>query len=72
MKTLIFKTDFACNNCVKSAQSILKKYDIESWEVDLKHADKLLNIKSKYAPDDILALFSEYSHFKLELVSVNA
>lgn len=71
MKTLTFKTDFACGNCVKSAESILKKFGIETWEVDLKNADKLLNVRTNHSPDEILELFTEYSHFKLELLSIN-
>ncbi len=45
MKTLKFKTNINCNNCVMSVTPFLNELDnIENWKVDIDSPDKTLEI----------------------------
>ena len=43
MKTVKFKTNINCNNCIKSVTPFLNELDnLEEWRVDTDDADKIL------------------------------
>jgi copper chaperone len=48
MKTLKFKTNIKCGNCVAAVTPHLNSLDkAESWEVDLQTADKILTVATE-------------------------
>lgn len=52
MKTLQFKTNMHCANCVAKVKPFLDKKDgILSWKVDIDHPDKILTVET----DNLLA-----------------
>lgn len=47
MKTLKFKSNIMCGSCLAEVKPILdQEKDIESWDVDLKNPERILEIKS--------------------------
>ena len=56
MKTIRFKTNMMCANCVGKVTPFLNKKDgISSWNVDTKHPDKILTVETEtLSPDDIV------------------
>lgn len=52
MKTLHFKTNIHCSNCVAKVKPFLdKKKGVFSWKVDIDHPDKILTVET----DDLSA-----------------
>ncbi|MBY5949813.1 hypothetical protein OU792_03050 [Algoriphagus sp. NF] len=48
MKTLKFKTNINCNNCLsKVSPKLNEETKIESWEVDLNSDDRILTVNSE-------------------------
>jgi len=48
MKTLKFKTNINCNNCIRSVTPFLNEVDsIEEWKVDIDNEDKVLTVESE-------------------------
>jgi len=48
MKTLKFKTNINCNNCIRSVTPFLNEVDsIEEWKVDIDNFDKILTVESE-------------------------
>lgn len=46
MKTLKFKTNINCGNCVRAVTGFLNEVKgIEKWEVDTDNPDKILTVK---------------------------
>lgn len=46
MKTLKFKTNINCNNCIANAKPYLDAVkNVQSWEVDTQNPDKILTVK---------------------------
>lgn len=47
MKTLKFKTNINCHNCLAKVEPKLnEEAKIENWSVDLKHDDRILTVQS--------------------------
>lgn len=45
MKALSFKTNINCGNCINAVSPFLnQELDIESWEVNTEHPDKILKV----------------------------
>ncbi len=55
MKTLKFKTNINCGNCLaKVTPKLNEQSDIESWEVDLQDPDRTLTVTTEnLEPEDI-------------------
>ncbi|MDF2157649.1 heavy-metal-associated domain-containing protein [Algoriphagus sp. CAU 1675] len=55
MKTLKFKTNINCGNCLaKVTPKLNEQSDIESWEVDLQDPDRTLTVNTEnLEPEDI-------------------
>ena len=48
MEALTLKTDLHCNSCVNKVEPILSSNpDIEEYNIDLEHPDKIISIKGK-------------------------
>ena len=46
MKTVKFKTNINCNNCIKSVTPFLNEVDnIDLWKVDTENPDKILEVE---------------------------
>lgn len=46
MKTLRFRTNINCNNCITSVSPFLNELDnVESWKVDTESSDKILTVE---------------------------
>lgn len=56
MKTLRFKTNINCSNCLaKVTPSLNQKEGIASWNVDLDNPDKILTVETEsLMPEDIV------------------
>lgn len=55
MKTLTFKTNIQCGNCLsKVTPKLNEQSGIESWSVDLQDQDRTLTVETEnLEPDDI-------------------
>lgn len=54
MKTLKFKTNINCGNCLAKVTPKLNECAIDSWEVDLQDPDRTLTVKTEnLEPEDI-------------------
>lgn len=48
MKTLKFKTNIQCTNCLaKVTPKLDEQSDIQSWDVDLQDPERTLTVKTK-------------------------
>ncbi|MCP3931437.1 MAG: heavy-metal-associated domain-containing protein [Bacteroidetes bacterium] len=48
MKTLKFKTNINCSNCVRSVSGFINDVkSIQHWEVDTENPDKILSVQGK-------------------------
>ncbi|KEO73308.1 heavy-metal-associated domain-containing protein [Anditalea andensis] len=47
MKELNFKTNIKCGACETAVKPHLDKLDNTSWQVDLKHPDRILTVKGE-------------------------
>ncbi|MBP7179548.1 MAG: Heavy-metal-associated domain protein [Bacteroidetes bacterium ADurb.BinA261] len=56
MKTIRFKTNINCSNCLaKVTPSLNQKEGIASWNVDLDNPDKILTVETEsLMPEDII------------------
>jgi copper chaperone len=53
MKTLKFKTNINCNNCIRSVTPFLNDVDsIDEWSVDINNENKILTIESDNGSED--------------------
>ena len=47
MRTIQFKTNINCSNCVAKVKPFLdKKEGIQKWEVDINNPDKILTVET--------------------------
>ena len=48
MKTLQFKTNINCSNCLRTVTPFLNEVDsIDAWKVDIDKEDKILTVESE-------------------------
>jgi copper chaperone len=68
-KKMIFKTNIKCNGCISTVQPFLDKMEgVNSWNVELDHADKLLHIQGdNLETADIIATLKEAGYQALEI-----
>ncbi len=61
MKTLAFKTNINCANCVRSVTGFLNEVpEIEHWEVDTEHPGKILQVKGEgLTPEQVIEAVEE-------------
>ncbi|MBF9238660.1 heavy-metal-associated domain-containing protein [Hymenobacter sp. BT683] len=66
MKTLQFKTNINCNNCIRAVTPTLNgEKSITSWQVDTANPDKVLTVTGDLTEDQVVALVEE-AGFKAE------
>ncbi|MEO0338405.1 MAG: hypothetical protein AAF242_04250 [Bacteroidota bacterium] len=54
MSTIQLKTNINCGKCVASVKSILDdEPEIQSWEVDLEHPDRILSLETTLSAEEI-------------------
>jgi len=68
-KELIFKTNIKCNGCISTVQPFLDKMEgVDSWHVELDHADKLLHIHGDTLQNEgIIATLKEAGYQATEI-----
>ena len=67
MKTLTFKTNINCGNCIKSVTPHLNNVAcIIGWKVDTDDADKILTVESETATSENIKQAVEKAGFKIE------
>jgi len=55
MKTLKFKTNINCDNCIRSVTPFLNEVDsIEEWKVDIDNEDKILTVESEDGSESVV------------------
>lgn len=47
MKSIYFKTNVKCGACVAAITPEMDKLNVEYWEVDLSHPDRILEVKGE-------------------------
>lgn len=64
-----FKTNIKCSGCVRSIQSGMDNLkDIERWEVDTNHADKILTVVSVSPNTDSIEDTIQSLGYQIELI----
>jgi copper chaperone len=55
-----FKTNIHCGSCVQAVSPYLNaELDIQQWEVDTTHADKLLVVEGDVEKDQVIAILAQ-------------
>jgi len=69
MKTLKYKTNINCGNCIKSVTPFLNELDnIDSWKVDIENPEKILEVTIEDENDQAVVDAVVKAGFKIELV----
>jgi copper chaperone len=65
MKTLKFKTNINCGNCVAKVTPFLnKEEDIISWKVDTSDPEKILTVEAEGIDEEYISSVIEKAGFK--------
>ena len=68
MKTLQFKTNIHCSNCVAKVKPFWIKERCFSWKVDIDHPDKILTVETEeLSAEDIIKTIKR-TGFEAELL----
>jgi copper chaperone len=60
MSTFFLKTNIKCGGCVAAVKPFLDENNsILSWEVDLKHPDRVLKIETNLSPTEVKDLIQK-------------
>ena len=63
------KTNINCNNCLNSVTPFLnQEMDIEEWQVDLEHPDRILSASLEEDDASLVISAIEKAGFKAELI----
>ena len=69
MKTLQFKTNINCGNCVRAVTGFLNDVkEIEKWEVDTDNPEKILTVKGDDVSSEAVIEAVEDAGYDIELV----
>ena len=69
MRSLVFKTNINCNNCIRSVTGFLNEVaSIENWEVDIENPDKLLTVQGEQVTLEEVVNAVEEAGFDIEAV----
>lgn len=64
-----FKSNINCSSCINTVSPVLnQELDIESWQVDTEHADKLLTIEGDVDSEKIVAILQSVGYSAEPLV----
>ena len=71
MENLTFKTTINCQNCVRTVKGFLEDIkNIEQWEVDTGHPDKILHVKGEKL--DVAAIIEAVEEAGFDIESIPA
>jgi copper chaperone len=59
MNELKFKTNIKCGVCETAVTPHLDKLENSSWEVDLKHPDRILTVKGEAEENHVVKVIEE-------------
>ena len=69
MKTLKFKTNINCNNCIRSVTPFLNEVDtVDEWKVDIDNPDKILTVELDNGSDKDVVEAVIKAGFKIQKV----
>ena len=69
MKTLQFKTNINCGNCVRTVTGFLNDVkEIQKWEVDTDNPEKILTVEGDAVTTEAVVEAVEDAGFDIELV----
>ena len=69
MKTLKFKTNINCNNCIRSVTPFLNEVDsIDEWSVDINNENKILTIMSDTGSEDDVVEAVKRAGFEIKVL----
>jgi copper chaperone len=64
-----FKTNINCNNCLNTVTPFLnQEMDIEEWQVDLEHPDRILSASLEEDEASLVISAVNKAGFKAELI----
>lgn len=68
MKTLTFKTNINCNNCIRSVTGFLNEVPtIAQWHVDITNPDKILTVEGDDVTVEEVVAAVEEAGFDIEV-----
>lgn len=69
MKTMKFKTNINCSNCVAKVTPFLdKKVGKESWNVDIESPDKILSVDTDDLTEEDIVKMVKRTGFEAEAI----
>jgi copper chaperone len=69
MKTLKFKTNINCSNCVRTVTPHLNALmDVESWSVDTENPEKILSVESDTGDAKEVVEAVEKAGFEIKII----
>ena len=69
MKTLKFRTNINCNNCIRSVTPFLNEVDsIDEWSVDINNENKILTIMSDTGSEDDVVEAVKRAGFEIKVL----
>jgi Heavy-metal-associated domain. len=69
MKTIQFKTNINCSNCLAKVTPFLnKKEGIESWSVDIESPDKILTVETEDLTSEDIVKTIKRTGFEAEVI----
>lgn len=70
MKTLQFKTNINCSNCVRAVTNFLNEVDgIQKWQVETNNPDKILTVNGDTLQATTIIEVVEEAGFDCELIN---
>lgn len=64
-----FKSNINCSSCINTVSPVLnQELDIESWQVDTEHADKLLTVEGDIEAEKVVSILKNVG-YTAELLS---
>lgn len=69
MSEFTFKTNINCNNCIRSVTGFIEEVaQLESWDVNTDHVDKILSVKGEGLSVENVIEAVEDAGFDIEVI----
>lgn len=73
MKTLTYKTNINCGNCIKSVTPFLNELDnLDDWRVDTDNADKILTATIDDDHEEAVVNAVKRAGFEIQQISLSS
>lgn len=73
MKTLTYKTNINCGNCIKSVTPFLNELDnLDDWRVDTDNADKILTATIDDDHEEAVVNAVKRAGFEIQRISLSS